>query len=61
MNVGADQVMVVLGCVLTRQERIMEQLTRDRAQQQRQLESMKARFEALVSRATPDVSCARLS
>ena len=38
MNVGADQVMVVLGCVLARQERIMEQLTRDRAQQQRQLD-----------------------
>ena len=50
MNVGADQVMVVLGCVLALQERIMEQLTRDRAQQQRQLETMNARFEAFVLR-----------
>ena len=50
MNVGADQVMVVLGCVLALQERIMEQLTRDRAQQQRQLETMNARFEDLVLR-----------
>ena len=50
MNVGADQVMIVLGRVLALQERIMEQLTRDRAQQQRQLETMNARFEALVLR-----------
>ena len=50
MNVGADQVMVVLGCVLALQERIMEQLTRDRAQQQRQLETTNARFEAFVLR-----------
>ena len=49
MNVGAHQVMVVLGRVLALQERIMEQLTRDPAQQQRRLESMTARFEALVS------------
>ena len=50
MNVGADHVMVVLGCVLALQERIMEQLTRDRAQHQRQLETMNARFEAFVLR-----------
>ena len=50
INVGADQVIVVLGRVLALQERIMEQLTRDRAQQQRQLETRNARFETLVLR-----------